>query len=84
MSNGAEKAKAETAAAAQQEAGLLDQVISETRIGRNEEQREESRRQLAVLVEEALKGSFRISKNLETTISQRIADIDQLLSAQLN
>jgi type VI secretion system protein ImpC len=84
MSNGAEKAKAEAAAAAPQEASLLDQVISETRIGRNEEQREESRRQLAVLVEEALKGSFRISKNLETTINQRIADIDQLLSAQLN
>lgn len=63
---------------------LLDQVITETRIGRNEEQREESRRQIAVFVEEAMRGTLRIAKDLEATISARIADIDQLLTRQLN
>ena len=84
MSNGTQKAKAEAAAAAHQEASLLEQVITETRIGRNEEQREESRRQIATLVEEVMRGTARISKDLETTISARIADIDQLLTRQLN
>jgi type VI secretion system protein ImpC len=84
MSNGTQKAKAEAAAATQQEGSLLDQVITETRIGRNDEQREESRRQIAALVEEVLQGTLRLTKDLETTISTRIASIDQLLSAQLN
>lgn len=84
MSNGTQKAKAEAAAATQQEGSLLDQVITETRIGRNDEQREESRRQIASLVEEVMQGTVTLGKNLETTINARIAAIDQLLSAQLN
>jgi type VI secretion system protein ImpC len=84
MSNETQKAKTEVTEVAQQEGGLLDQVITETRIGRNEEQRAESRRQIVTLVEEVMRGTVRIAKDLETTISARIADIDQLLSAQLN
>jgi type VI secretion system protein ImpC len=85
MANEAQGAKAPAAAAAgQQEASFLDQVITETRIGRNDEQREESRKQLAVLVEEAMKGTVRLSKDIETTINARIADIDALLTKQLN
>lgn len=84
MSNETERAKQEATGPAQQEGNLLDQVITETRIGRNEEQRAESRRQIATLIEEVMQGTVRISKDLETTISARIADIDQLLTQQLN
>jgi type VI secretion system protein ImpC len=84
MSNETERAKPEATGAVQQEGSLLDQVITETRIGRNEEQRAESRRQIATLIEEVMQGTVRISKDLETTISARIADIDQLLTHQLN
>jgi type VI secretion system protein ImpC len=84
MSNETRKAKTEVTEVAQKEGSLLDQVITETRIGRNEEQRAESRRQIATLVEEVMSGTVRIAKDLETTISARIADIDQLLTAQLN
>lgn len=66
------------------ELGLLDQIISEGRIGRDEEQREQSRQQIATLVDEVLKGTVTVSKDLETTINERIAQIDALLSAQLN
>jgi type VI secretion system protein ImpC len=66
------------------EVGLLDQIISEGRIGRDEEQREQSRQQIATLVDEVLKGTVTVSKDLETTINERIAQIDALLSAQLN
>jgi type VI secretion system protein ImpC len=84
MSNETRKAKTEVTEVAQKEGSLLDQVITETRIGRNEEQRAESRRQIATLVEEVMSGTVRIAKDLETTISARIADIDQLLTVQLN
>jgi type VI secretion system protein ImpC len=68
----------------QEEASLLDQIIDEGRIGRDEEQREQSRRQIATLVEEVMKGEVRVAKDIEAAINARIADIDQLLSRQLN
>jgi type VI secretion system protein ImpC len=84
MASDKQSAKKDSAATTQQETSLLDQVITETRIGRNEEQREESRRQITALVEEAMKGTVRIEKGFETTINARIAEIDRLLSVQLN
>jgi type VI secretion system protein ImpC len=82
MANEAKGAKSQPAEAASQEVSLLDQVIGQTR-SRNDEQREESRRQISTLVEEVMQG-LKLSKDLEATISARIADIDQLLTNQLN
>jgi len=80
-----ERVQAEAAEVTQeQEVSLLDQIITETRIGRDEVQREQSRRQIATLVEEVMQGTVRVSKDLESTINARIADIDELLSRQLN
>ena len=84
MANEAERSRSEQTNVKDAPAGLLDQVITETRIGRNEEQREESRRQISAFVEEAMRGTLRISKDIEATIAARIADIDQLLTRQLN
>ncbi len=69
---------------AYEEKGLLETIIDEGRIGRDEEQREQSRRQIATLVEEVMQGTIRVSKDLESTINARIADIDALLSQELN
>ncbi len=82
----AEEAKQTQAAAATtvEAGGVLDQIISETRIGKDDWERDQSRRQIATLVDEVMKGQLRVSKDLEATISARIADIDRLLSAQLN
>src|SRR2546430_6314126 len=84
MANEAERSRSEQTNVKDAPASLLDQVITETRIGRNEEQREESRRQISAFVEEAMRGTLRISKDIEATIAARIADIDQLLTRQLN
>jgi type VI secretion system protein ImpC len=84
MSNGAQQAQAEKTTVTQEQGSLLDQIISDTRIGRDDEQREQSRRQIVTLVEEVMKGTVRVSKDLEATINARIADIDALLSKQLN
>lgn len=83
MANEAKEAQA-TATGTAAEATVLDQIISETRIGRDDWEREQSRQQIATLVEEAMKGTLRVTKDLEATIAARIADIDRLLSAQLN
>src|SRR5262245_7326044 len=72
------------ATATTQETGLLDQIITETRIGKDDWEREQSKRQISTLVDEVMKGTLRVSKDLEATINARIADIDRLLSAQLN
>jgi type VI secretion system protein ImpC len=84
MASLSERAPGNATPAAPAETTLLDQVITETRIGRNDEQRAESRRQIATLVGEVMRGSARISKDLENTIAARIADIDELLTRQLN
>ena len=85
MSNGhAAGASRKRQPCTQEKENLLDQIITETRIGRDDEQREQSRRQIATLVEEVMKGTLRVSKDLEATINARIADIDALLSKQLN
>ncbi len=66
------------------EVSLLDQIIDEGRIGRDNEQRESSRKQITTLIEEVMKGTLTVSKDVEATISARIADIDELISRQLN
>jgi len=83
MANDTKAAKSGAAETVQAETSLLDQVLSQTR-SRNDEQRQESRRQIATLVEEVMQGQVRLSKDLEATINARIADIDQLLTRQLN
>jgi len=85
MAEDAKQAQAQAAEGTTVEAGgVLDQIISETRIGKDDWERDQSRRQIATLVDEVMKGQLRVSKDLEATISARIADIDRLLTAQLN
>ncbi len=85
MAEEAKQAQPQGAAVAgTEETGVLDQIIRETRIGKDDWERDQSRRQIATLVEEVMKGTLRISKDLEATINARIADIDRALSAQLN
>jgi type VI secretion system protein ImpC len=83
MANEAKQTQAEPAATTQ-ESSVLDQILTETRIGKDDWEREQSRRQIATLVEEAMKGTLRVSKDVEATINARIADIDKALSDQLN
>ena len=85
MANETREAAAQTAAAGtQDQPTVLDTIINESRIGKDDWERDQSRRQIATLVEEVMKGTLRVSRDLEATINARIADIDRLLSAQLN
>jgi type VI secretion system protein ImpC len=84
MSEATQRTKAAQATVAQEQDSLLDQIITETRIARDDDQREQSKKQIATLIEEVLKGTVRVSKDVEAMINARIADIDELLSKQLN
>ncbi len=75
---------AATAAAAESQANLLDQIIHETRLDRDEQLAEQSRQQIATLVQAVLSQTVKVSKDLEQTLSAKIADIDELISRQLN
>ena len=80
----AEEKQADVTTEEAQEMSLLNQIIDEGRIGRDLEQREASKKQITTLIEEVMKGTITVSKDVEATIGARIADIDELLSRQLN
>ena len=75
-----------TAAAATQEqkAGLLDQIVSEGRFTRDAAARERGKDLIKEFVTQILRGAITVSKDTETTINARLAQIDKLISAQLN
>jgi type VI secretion system protein ImpC len=83
MANETEQLQKEIITEAHEEKSLLDSVIDTTR-PQDEEERKHSRLQIATLVEEVMQGTVRVSKDIEAMISARIADIDELLSRQLN
>jgi type VI secretion system protein ImpC len=85
MSNGR---KAATAAAPReetvQEQGLLDQIIEEGRFSRDASARERGKDMVKEFVAQVLQGEMTVSRDTEATINARIAQIDHLLSIQLN
>lgn len=74
---------------AQLDANLNDQdflssLISEGRLADDETQESIARDLVSEFVQQALEGELAISKDLEASILARIAEIDRLLSAQVN
>lgn len=64
--------------------GLLDQIVDEGRVSRDPAQRERGKDLVREFVAQVLDGSMTISKDAEAMINARIAQIDHLLSIQLN
>lgn len=65
-------------------ASLLDSIISESRVARSETERERTRDLIGELVAQVLEGEMTPSKDLIAVLDARIADIDALLSEQMN
>ena len=84
----AEKAKQEAAAVetqeAAQEVGLLDQILTEGRLARDEFQKEQAKDMIGEFVNQVMSGELTLSKNMDVSINARIAEIDRLLSVQMN
>lgn len=66
------------------EKGLLDQIIEEGRFTRDDAARERGKDLVKEFVAQVLQGSVTASRDAEATINARIAQIDHLLSLQLN
>lgn len=79
-------AKSGTAATAveTQEAGLLDQIVEQGRFGVDSTARERGKDLVKEFVAQVLDGSMTVAKDAEMMINARIAQIDHLLSIQLN
>jgi type VI secretion system protein ImpC len=85
----AEKEQAEQAEVAQAEAkaeekGILDQIIEEGRMVRDESQRGWARDLISEFVKQIMGGTMVISKDTELMINSRISQIDRFISLQLN
>ncbi|MBZ5604676.1 MAG: type VI secretion system contractile sheath large subunit, partial [Acidobacteriia bacterium] len=79
-----EKPAGAAAAAQAAEPSLLDQIVSEGRVGRDESAKEWGRGLVKEFVKQVLDGHMTVSPDLEAMILRRIAHIDHLLSLQLN
>lgn len=83
------KGKEKTAAAVEtveteQEASLLDQILTEGRMARDDYQREQAKDMIGEFVSQVMSGELTMSKNMDVAINSRIAEIDRLISAQMN
>jgi type VI secretion system protein ImpC len=82
------KQKAEAAEAQveeqEQEVGLLDQILTEGRMARDDFQKERAKDMISEFVSQVMSGEITMSKNMDATINARVAEIDRLLSSQMN
>src|SRR5437764_14937432 len=63
---------------------LLDRIAEEGRIGQSPEERASGKLWLKDLVQEVMSGQMTVSNDTEMMINSRIADLDALISRQLN
>src|SRR6476469_653080 len=76
---------AAAAPAATTELGLLDQIIEDGRVGgKDTAAKERGKDMVKQFVSEVLSGSMTMSRDTEAMINARIAQIDHLISLQLN
>ncbi len=81
------KEKKQAAAPAEveeQEVGLLDQILTEGRMARDEFQKERAKDMIGEFVGQVMSGEITMSKNMDATINARVAEIDRLVSSQMN
>lgn len=73
-----------TTATAAAETGLLDQIVAQSKVARSDAEHARARDIIGELVREVMQGTVVVSDNLSITLDARIAEIDQLISAQLS
>ncbi len=67
-----------------QEKGLLDQIVEEGRFGAEPAAKERGKNLIKEFVSQVMEGSMTIARDAEMMINARIAQIDHLVSLQLN
>jgi type VI secretion system protein ImpC len=68
----------------EQEVSLLDKILTDGRMARDEFQTERAKDMIGEFVGQVMSGELTMSKNMDATINARIAEIDRLVTAQMN
>src|SRR5512146_3276936 len=76
--------QAAAAAAETKELSLLDQIVSEGRFGTEAPAQQRGRDMIKRFLAEVLEGTITVAADTEAMLNARIADIDRLVSRQLN
>ena len=77
--------KAQAAAQEQTlELGLLDQIVEQGKVGTDSATKERGKSLIKEFVQQVLQGQMTVSRDTEAMINARIAQIDHLISIQLN
>ncbi len=84
MANPEPAQQAAAAAVQTEEKGLLDQIVEQGRFGTDTQARDRGKNLVKEFVAQILEGSMTVAKDAEMMINARIAQIDHLLSLQLN
>ena len=63
---------------------LLDSIVEQSRIARNEEEHDRAKSLIGELAKEVMAGTITVSENMTLSIDKRIAEIDALISRQLS
>src|SRR5687768_8525290 len=84
MATQKEQEAAVVTAEAPQELNLLDKILSEGKLARDDFQKERAKDMISEFVSQVMAGELTMSKNMDLAINSRIAEIDRLISAQLN
>lgn len=79
-----EKAAGQAAGAKTTESSLLDQIVDQGRFGKEGSARERGRDMVKEFVAQVLEGEMKLSRDADATINARVAQIDHLISLQLN
>jgi type VI secretion system protein ImpC len=77
-------AAAKAAEATAAEGSLLDQIVDKGRLGRDADSKARGKDIVKEFVSQVLQGNMTLSPDTEVMLNARIAQIDRLLSAQLN
>jgi type VI secretion system protein ImpC len=80
----ADQAAAQAAAAQTTEVSLLDSIVAQGRFGKDTAAQERGKDMVKEFINQVLEGHMTLSRDAEATIGARIADIDKLISVQLN
>lgn len=84
MSNEQALAQIQADEVRQEEINLLDSIIDNSNMVRDESQRSWAKQIINEFAKEVMEGQIKVSKNTEAMINARIAELDRLISDQLN
>src|SRR5690242_269756 len=68
----------------QEEGSILDKILTEGRMARDDFQKERAKDMIGEFVNQVMSGELTMTKNMDVAINSRIAEIDRLISAQMN